>query len=75
MFSDCPAGLGNCPAAARNRRKATVKVRRNAVEEALSRKGLYSNLPSDVDWLENLNQTMPSFKIRATTTNGIVLNY
>ena len=39
-LGDCPAVL-EPPAGARNRRKATVKIRRNAPQEALSRKGLY----------------------------------
>ena len=36
----CPAGL-EPPAVSRNKRKATVKIRRNASKWALTRKGLY----------------------------------
>ena len=41
-LGDCPAGL-ELPTGARTRRKATVKIRRNAPQGALARKGLYPN--------------------------------
>ena len=52
MLGDGPAGL-EPPAGARNRRKPTVKIGRNAPEETLPRKGL---CPTETQGSENFRQ-------------------